>query len=610
MMSPEHRSPAGTSPAWDAVAWSRKVPRRQFLRDAAGTTAALVATPLPVRGRRRRGRRSVAVLGAGVAGLTAAHELSERGFDVVVYERKALGGKSRSIPVARTGRDGRRDLPGEHGLRFFPGFYHHVPDTMRRIPYPGNAYGVYDNLVAAASSSFARSGAREDLVFPSQPQPLALDSLEQALIASFAGLTTVPRDELELFVRRLAIFFTSSDARRFGQWDNVSWWDYLRAERKSQEYRRLLVTGLTRNFVAAKPELASTRTIGRIVEAFAYGAMGRGNDGDLVRVLNGPTSEAWIDPWIEHLRRLGVRFRSAEVETLELRRGRVASARVRDTSGRCRMAEADWFVCAMPVERARRLWSREVLAADPRLRRMWRLRTAWANGIQFYLRREVPVVHGHISYVDSPWALTSISQAQMWEGRVFPRDYGDGAVRDCLSVTVSNWEEPGILYGKPAARCTPRQIAREVWAQVKEHLEDTGRSYLPEDVLHSWFLDPAISYASQPRRNPGVRARNEEPLLLNAVGSWKQRPGTWTAIPNLFLAADYVRVDIDLATMEGANEAARQATNALLLEAGSCAEPVRTYRLYRAPELKELKRLDAERFRRGQPHILATAPPH
>ena len=31
-------------------------------------------------------RPTVAVLGAGIAGLTAAHELAQRGFDVTVYE--------------------------------------------------------------------------------------------------------------------------------------------------------------------------------------------------------------------------------------------------------------------------------------------------------------------------------------------------------------------------------------------------------------------------------------------------------------------------------------------------------------------------------------------
>jgi uncharacterized protein with NAD-binding domain and iron-sulfur cluster len=42
----------------------------------------------------------VIVLGGGVAGMSAAHELIERGFEVVVLERGQLaGGKARSIPV-------------------------------------------------------------------------------------------------------------------------------------------------------------------------------------------------------------------------------------------------------------------------------------------------------------------------------------------------------------------------------------------------------------------------------------------------------------------------------------------------------------------------------
>jgi 15-cis-phytoene desaturase len=100
----------------------------------------------------------VAVLGGGVGGLSAAHELIERGFDVTVYERNDLfGGKARSLSVPNTGTDGRRALPGEHGFRFFPAFYKHLPDTMMRIPDPGSI-SVFNNLVHATRILVARAG--------------------------------------------------------------------------------------------------------------------------------------------------------------------------------------------------------------------------------------------------------------------------------------------------------------------------------------------------------------------------------------------------------------------------------------------------------------------
>ena len=49
----------------------------------------------------------VIVLGGGVAGMSAAHELIERGFEVLVLESGDLaGGKARSIPVVDDGDGG------------------------------------------------------------------------------------------------------------------------------------------------------------------------------------------------------------------------------------------------------------------------------------------------------------------------------------------------------------------------------------------------------------------------------------------------------------------------------------------------------------------------
>jgi uncharacterized protein with NAD-binding domain and iron-sulfur cluster len=206
----------------------------------------------------------------------------------------------------------------------------------------------------------------------------------------------------------------------------------------------------------------------------------------------------------------------------------------------------------------------------------------------FYLDRDVPLVHGHAIYIDSPWALTSISQAQFWKDDL--SRYGDGRVKGILSVDVSDWQTPGTRTGKVAARCTREEIRTEVWGQLTDHLNDGPEPVLDERHVLAWFLDPAIAFP-----NPSA-ATNAEPLLINTAGSWADRPDAATRIPNLLLAADYVRTYTDLATMEGANEAARRAVNAILAAQGRddlCA----VYRLREPPVLAPARALDALRWR-------------
>lgn len=578
---------------------SASVSRRRILY---GTAAVGAAALLPVPSARAAGpKRRVAVLGGGMAGLAAAHELVERGFDVTVFERKALGGKARSIPVPGTGKGGRRDLQGEHGFRFFPGFYRNVPDTMRRIPVPGNANGVHDNMFPLTSTRIARNGGRSDIITPDfsgSGGGFHLAVLQETLTGIVEQAAAIPPDELALFVNRFIVYVTSSDERRLGQWENVPWWEYVRAEGKSRDYQAIVARFLTRGLVAVKEEVASTRTVGAMGQAFLLSGLGLGTDGGLARMLNAPTNEAWIDPWVAYLRGRGVRFEVGQVvEALEIASGRIGSVRLVDATGRRRSAEADWFISAMPVERARKLVSAAVLALDPTLESLKDLHTEWMNGLQFFLRRTPDGIGQEVNFMDSPWQITAVLQSKLWTKGI-AGDYGDGSVLDSLSVDISDWDTPGLLYRKPAKQCSPAQVAKEVWAQMKDHLEDTGRSVLPDDLLHSWFLDPAISWNPSTGRNA-----NDEPLMVNTVGSWKNRPHPQTKIPNLFMAGDYVRTGIDLATMEGANESGRAAVNALLDAADSPATHAKVWPLYQPPELDGLKDLDARRYRAGQPNL-------
>ena len=114
---------------------------------------------------------NVYILGGGVAGLSAAHELAERGFNVVVFEQHDIcGGKARSMKNVAPGRP---DLPGEHGFRFFPGFYWHLTHTMRRIvvdPLTGRT--ADQNLVKAEQISIAQDGRPLFVIKATRPNTL------------------------------------------------------------------------------------------------------------------------------------------------------------------------------------------------------------------------------------------------------------------------------------------------------------------------------------------------------------------------------------------------------------------------------------------------------
>jgi hypothetical protein len=70
------------------------------------------------------------------------------------------------------------------------------------------------------------------------------------------------------------------------------------------------------------------------------------------------------------------------------------------------------------------------------------------------------------------------------------------------------------------------------------------------------------------------------------------------------LAADYVRTYTDLATMEGANEAARRAVNAILGAVGSSAARCDVWKLREPPVLGPVRAFDRALWRLRRPPLV------
>jgi geranylgeranyl pyrophosphate synthase/uncharacterized protein with NAD-binding domain and iron-sulfur cluster len=551
----------------------------------------------------------VIVLGGGVAGMSAAHELIERGFEVVVLERGQLaGGKARSIPVtddgAGTSGHERADtgvasiehrLPGEHGFRFFPGFYKHVIDTMRRIPsFDGRT--ASDHLVPTTRVGFTQYG-KPTFLIPSQFPRTAGDVgtlLSDALLA-FGPVIGLSPEELAFFGARFWQILTSCEERRIGEYEGVSWWEFIDAEPRSPSYQKFLATGFTRSLVASKARKASARTVGDMFMQMMLTFL-EPTSGSTDRLLDGPTNLVWIDPWCSYLEFRGVQYvRESEVVEILCDSQRVTGVAVR-RQGQRTLVEGDYYVAAIPLERIAPLINERMLAIDPTLGSLSTLapNVEWMNGLQFYLRRDLPIAHGHVIHIDSEWALTSVSQIQFWRS-MSPDQFGDSDVRGVLSVDISNWDAPGS-DGRSAMQCSREEVMREVWAQLKRSV-NIDRELLRDEDLHSWYLDPDI----QPSGNGSGLLTNAEPLLVNLVNTWALRPEATTRIPNLFLASDYVRTYTDLATMEGANEAARRAVNGLLDATGFVGPRCGLWPLHQPEILVPLQQHDAARYAAGQP---------
>ena len=557
-------------------------------------------------------KQSVAVFGAGVAGLTAAHELVCRGYDVTVYERRNVtGGKARTQYWRPDWSE--HELPGEHGFRFFPAFYHLLDDTLGRIPVgapngpvapedglapaPGGRSVLSENMISPRSQAWGREG-RRILEYPRRPLRRHPADVVDLVRFFFQG-ADVPLVDMARIWFQMMRFVGSCDRRRLEQYETKTYWEFMGANTMDPSTQELL-RRVPRCLVAMDALHGNARTLNNI--AFLLMIHGFEANQPPDRILRGPTTEMWIDPWVDWLRKLGTSFRTGPafaLTSLALADGQIESATLADGS----VVTADRYVIALPLEEAAKLVTDPLEAASPELAKLRRIdldeALSWMTGVQFYLDRDEPVVDGHVAYVQSRWALTSVSQAQYWAPRDFKQRYGLGVVDGILSVDVSDWETAGPVHHERADRCTREQIQDELIHQIGAVLTGRGQPILTAGNVRAMHIDDDIHFGPD-----GVVSGNASRLLIHPPGLWRQRPIPHDphGIPNLYLVGDYVQNDTDLATMEGANQSARDAVNAMLEADGSTAPRAISDRHLDRNEpawVKRRKQVDESKYRQG-----------
>ncbi|MCA9718271.1 MAG: NAD(P)-binding protein [Myxococcales bacterium] len=469
-------------------------------------------------------------------------------------------------------------LPGEHGFRFFPSYYRHVFDTLRRIPLldaRGDETGrtVFDRVVSSERQGVAELGLDNPIVTPRTPPESDL-----TLSRSFAQLVEKGYSwrDVHQFLLRVLRYMSTSSERRAAECEDLSWWDFLRGwdpsagvarYRYSEAFERD-VKFSAKVLAAFNAEWGDARTNGSTYVQLLLNSLVHRDK--INGCLDGPTTDAWFVPWRRHLERLGVEFVAGRVETIQLdERGRVRPIVRYDDEDRARPDDdADYYVLATDVIAAEALtralpqvgvpgqlagFSTTLRAADPSGRGAARPRDPYTesgvepwdrlqtlSGVQYFFTTDLKLVHGHMYFGSAEWALSSINHHQFWARRPFLQRDGYSSL---LSVDVGAFDRPSThppLAGRTAWQCSRRELAEEVWRQICADLGERyargGDEASPDEAgtgtrarrlqfpQPTWYhVDSFLEYGER----DGVERplRNHAPFLIPIVGDWKHRPG-------------------------------------------------------------------------------------
>lgn len=531
--------------------------------------------------------QKVAVFGAGIAGLTAAHELMQLDYDVQVYEaNKEAGGFFRSARMPENG-----DTPSEYSWHGMGPWYHNVFDLMKQIPFDEKG-SMFDR---------ALSRPLDFGIFPDRGKAQFYDRRLRSIAAMFemSGLDLLRWSWLMAKTwasnRRTEEHYSTLNAAEqwkplLGERSNICWracfgpwigsdWTRVSLHTAGQFFRKQLL---------CRPP--------HFHRADDDGPAWRHGQGDGWLLLRGPSSEYWFDRWIKYLTEKGVKFCwQSPLAKLDYDGYVIRGAELADG----RTVRADYFVLAIDPFSAAKIIARSPnLGEDHELRLFKPLiqdgphtqvsfRIAFSEPIRFPRERAAVVL------ADSEFNLTLFAQEQAWGPAM---DLGEN-VKSLWTGTSCAATVPGRVHRLPVMLCSKEQFLEEVKAQILgcESLDalvreaNGGRSLrtfpiLKTEVWHEWRFCP-------------TGLRHVYPKWVTTTHTQAYLPDQKTSIPNLFLAGAHTKTAVDVWSIEGAVESGRRAAQGI--------DPrVRVLDQYKPLWLRLLSFLDDLCYGIGVPHFL------
>ncbi len=475
------------------------------------------------------GGNSVAILGGGLAGLSAAMRLSMAGFDVTLYElRDTLGGNASSSRAS----DGI-----EHDVypHMFCDWYVNFWDLFE------NDLGLnrQENFDPRPGVKMLRKGETDYV------ELLNATSIESVLFNLKSGAMS-PAETFLLGFSEIDLVASPFDRSTLNQLDKLDVNGFI----YSRGYATEDVARMENYILTLIWSIQSERTAAATYQNFVKHCLNFPDDSPFSWLLKGSLQDKLIAPIEAKLKQLGVTIHTeTEVCSLRLVDDRpVVRVRGANSKSSPTAKTFDYAVCALPshalselvMGSSNRLKGEKVIEREPSLSELRRLSSVPIPVVDLYLKRKIDgFPKEHIGLAGSRYGLTVLDISQLWEDQDF-----DGktafvvAASDALSIPSDDAEEQGALIIQEFASFYPWFNAGSGWGDPDSDID--------------WSKTK-------------VRANVDYPLLLNEVGSWGWRPTASypDTLPRLFFAGDLCKTDVDMATVESAVQSGFLAARAL-----------------------------------------------
>ena len=479
----------------------------------------------------------VAVVGGGIAGLTAALRLAQSGCQVTIYEAKDRVG-------------GNLSSAGEPGAPYQDVYPHIFPDWY------ANFWSLFENdLGLTRKEHFAERWAVKVLDKPAggpsgTEAPKFMDmvyapTLKSVLTTMKSGVLSVPDFFLFAFLNLdlAAQPPDPTDTDMLSQLD-VNGYFYSRgystdAIAALQDYVITVIWSIPSDMTSAKVYKKFIKhQLSSLGPNTPYAWMLRGS---LQERVIGPLERKLTDPALGCEILTGTSVRSVEV--LESGAPRILLDRSGAKGGVEEAPPVDYVVMAVPGMELgemvmRGAQSRRLVDKVPDLAQV---RRVWGEAIpvvNLHFNRKLPFIPEEIVGLrGSGYDLTILDISQLWDR--------DDQASDSTVL---------VLAGSNAYAIPAEAGEAQAYLMIKRL-----REYLHFDLGETWGDSADIDWA-----RTTVRQNNNHLLFVNDVGSriWRPR-AAYAALPNVFFAGDVCQTDVDMATVEAAVQSGVMAAKAL-----------------------------------------------